>query len=298
MTQCFHFISGLPRSGSTLLGALLRQNPRFYASMSSPLGGLVELNLQHMSAGSEIALLVNEEQRRDILKGLFASFYGPMTDKQVVFDTNRTWCARLPTLLTLFPSAKIICTVRNVAWVMDSLELLIRANPFENTRLFSNPSERGTVYSRVDTLANRDRLVGFAWSALKEAFYSEHAQNLLVIEYELLAQAPENVLRLVYDFIGEPYHAGHDVENVTFDAPEFDAALGVRGLHRVHQKVAWRPRRTILPPDLFARYDSLAFWRDRTGSKANVIVVKEEQAGSDTRQELAPRPAAPDNIRS
>jgi len=31
-----HFISGLPRSGSTLLSAILRQNPRFYAGMTSP----------------------------------------------------------------------------------------------------------------------------------------------------------------------------------------------------------------------------------------------------------------------
>jgi sulfotransferase len=29
MRNRFHFISGLPRSGSTLLAALLRQNPRF-----------------------------------------------------------------------------------------------------------------------------------------------------------------------------------------------------------------------------------------------------------------------------
>ena len=33
----FHFISGLPRSGSTLLAAILRQNPRFSAGMSSSL---------------------------------------------------------------------------------------------------------------------------------------------------------------------------------------------------------------------------------------------------------------------
>jgi sulfotransferase len=31
-----HFIAGLPRSGSTLLVALLRQNPRFAARISSP----------------------------------------------------------------------------------------------------------------------------------------------------------------------------------------------------------------------------------------------------------------------
>ena len=35
-----HFISGLPRSGSTLLAGLLRQNPRFAAAMTGPVGGL------------------------------------------------------------------------------------------------------------------------------------------------------------------------------------------------------------------------------------------------------------------
>ena len=31
-----HFISGLPRSGSTLLAGILRQNPRFHAAMTGP----------------------------------------------------------------------------------------------------------------------------------------------------------------------------------------------------------------------------------------------------------------------
>jgi sulfotransferase len=31
--QKMHFISGLPRSGSTLLAGILRQNPQFHAAM-------------------------------------------------------------------------------------------------------------------------------------------------------------------------------------------------------------------------------------------------------------------------
>ena len=34
-----HFISGLPRSGSTLLAGLLRQNPRFSAAMPGTVWG-------------------------------------------------------------------------------------------------------------------------------------------------------------------------------------------------------------------------------------------------------------------
>ncbi|MFB8794955.1 MAG: sulfotransferase [Microcoleus sp.] len=53
-----HFISGLPRSGSTLLAALLRQNPRFHAAMTSPVGGLVERMLSAMSEDNECSLFI------------------------------------------------------------------------------------------------------------------------------------------------------------------------------------------------------------------------------------------------
>jgi sulfotransferase len=164
----------------------------------------------------------------------------------------------------------VVACVRNVAWVMDSLERLYRADPYENTKLFADEAERNTVASRVETLAQRNRLVGFAWSALKEAYYGEHAKSMLVVEYELLAQAPDRVMRLVYDFIGEPWFE-HDFENVEYDAPEFDEALGLSGLHRVRRKVSVEARRTILPPDLFQQYASLSFWKDGAGSDANVI---------------------------
>ena len=108
----------------------------------------------------------------------------------MVFDTNRMWCARLPALADLFPEAKMIACVRNVAWIMDSLERLYRADPYENTKLFVDDAERNTVYSRVETLAQRNRLVGFPWAALKEAYYGEHAGALLVVDYDLMVQAP------------------------------------------------------------------------------------------------------------
>ena len=49
MYKRIHFISGLPRSGSTLLAAILRQNPRFYANMSGPICSLLYDMLGHMS---------------------------------------------------------------------------------------------------------------------------------------------------------------------------------------------------------------------------------------------------------
>ena len=128
-----------------------------------------------------------------------------------------------------------------------------------------------TVYSRMAALARHDRLIGFPWAALKEAYYGPHASNLLLVDYELLARAPAQVLRLVYQFVEEPWFDGHDFENVEFDAPEFDEALGITGMHRIRPKVALEERATVLPPDIFEQYQDMAFWRNDTRGQARVI---------------------------
>ncbi len=268
----YHFISGLPRAGSTLLAALLSQNPAFSAGISSPLGSIFHATRNAMGAWAEASVLMSDEQRERILRGLFDSYYADRQDKDVIVDTNRAWCGRMPALKRLFPEAKVICCVRSVAWVMDSIERLTREHPFTESKLFNNDSERSTVFTRVDALAQNDRFVGFAWSALKEAVYGEHADSLLLVDFELLTSSPERVMDLIYDFLGEPRFQ-HDFDNIVFDEPAFDQQLGLPGLHKVHSRVAPIRRQTVLPPDVFERLDALSFWRDLKGSKARLIAA-------------------------
>ena len=287
-----HFIAGLPRAGSTLLAGILRQNPRFHAAITGPVGPLFEVMLNAMGAQNETALFLKEQQKRDLLRGLFDAFYLPQAEKAVIFDTNRGWTARLPTLLGLYPEAKLLCCVRDVAWVMDSIERLVRRNAFEPSRLFRSPDERATVLSRVEALAHHDRLVGRAWAALQEAYYGEHSKSLLLIEYDILCQRPRNTLRLVYEFLGEPWHE-HDFDQVEYAEPEFDAQLSTPGLHTVKAKVEFTPRRTVLPPELFKKYSVLAFWRDPKGSAAYRIGAPPEQASSSAKlREARPKRTA------
>lgn len=287
MDRRFHFISGLPRSGSTLTAALLRQNPEFHAGMSSPIAGLFEGIIGQVSAGSELAATVSQDQRRRLLRGLFDSYYGERSER-IVFDTNRAWTAKLSALMEVFPEARVICLVRDLAWIMDSIERRFRANPFENTRLFNNHAERSTVYTRVEALAGATRLVGYPWHALREACYSDFAERIVIVEYDLLVARPADVMKLLYEFLGEaPFE--HDFSAVEYDAPEFDAQLGLDGLHRVHPEVSPRPRDTILPPDLFERYSRLAFWRDLPNSRAFRVVA---QSTDEPQDQTMPAPQA------
>jgi sulfotransferase len=267
-----HFISGLPRAGSTLLAAILRQNPRFHAGMTSPVGGLYMALETALSRRNEAAVFLTDSQRRSIVKGLFSNYYEAIHAEKVVFDTNRAWNTKLPALTQLFPEARIICCVRSVSWIMDSIERLVRRNAFELSGIFGfDPG--GTVFTRINRLAASDGLVGFALDALKEAFYGEHASRLVLIEYQALCRAPEATLRYFYDQIGEPYFP-HDFDNIDYDAEEFDLALGTRGLHTVRRRVEWIDRATVLPPELFARFEHDAFWRDSDAEARGVPMIR------------------------
>jgi sulfotransferase len=269
--SAIHFISGLPRSGSTLLSAILRQNPRFHAGMTGPVGSLVEAMLRGMSMNNETAVFITDAHREKILRAIFAAFYDDVAATDVVFDTNRLWCTKLPLLTTLFPAARVICCVRDVPWIFDSIERLIRNNKFQPSGIF-NFEPGGTVYSRVDGLGSATGMVGYAWNALHEAFCGEQADRLLLITYETLTSNPREALAAVYDFIGEAPFA-HDFDNVEFDATEFDRRLGTPGLHSVRRRVARDERRNILPPVLVHKYASDTFWRDPDRNPNGVKVV-------------------------
>jgi sulfotransferase len=266
-----HFISGLPRSGSTLVAALLRQNPRFHAHMSSPLAGMVDAMLGEMSDRNEFSVLVDDEQRRRVLRGLFESYYGTEFAAEVIFDTSRVWCSKLPVLNELLPEFKIIACVRQLSWIVDSLERAVRKNALRPSFMF-NFQTAGTVYNRVEAIANGDGVVGYSYNALKEAFYGEHAQHLMLLQYETLVRDPARAMAAVYDFIGAPSFQ-HDFDNVHFDVGEYDERTGMPGLHAVGRKVVAPERSTVLPPDIFRRFENEAFWLNTQANIRGVRVV-------------------------
>jgi sulfotransferase len=254
-----HFISGLPRSGSTLLAALLRQNPRFEAGMSGPLAGLFGALLGEMSARNEFSVFIDDAKRERILHGLFDNFYADRT-VEVIFDTSRGWCAWMPAIARLFPDAKVIACVRDLGWVVDSLERLIQRNVFSPSSIF-NYSAGGTVYTRAKQVVAPDGMVGAPYDALKQACYGAQRDRLLLVQYETLTSDPAKTMHAIYSFLGEPVF-DHDFSHVDYDVTEFDERAGTPGLHTVRGTVKAEPRETLLPPDLFNRFANDAFWRD------------------------------------
>jgi sulfotransferase len=271
MRNGIHFISGLPRAGSTLLAALLRQNPAVHGHITSPMGSLVSTMLQEISQGNETAVFIDNAQRTALLRGLFDNYYHAIHPIKTVFDTNRGWTTRLDLLAMLFPKAKMICCVRNIPWIIDSIERLIRNNKLELSKIFSFDAG-GTIYSRAEGLMAANGMIGFALNAMKQAMQSVESDRLLLLPYDALVHDPAAAMRAVYDFTGLPPFE-HNFETVAFDATEFDARLGTPGLHDVRPKVERVERATVLPPDLWQRYEGTSIWRDPAFNTRGVRLV-------------------------
>ena len=153
--------------------------------------------------------------------------------------------------------------VRDIPWILDSFETLFQKNPYTVTNMFSQ-EESINVYTRAETLMRPDRTLGFAYMALKQALASNQIDSIKLIEYDTLAKYPEETIKSVYKFIGEPYFE-HDYSNIkTPDiADDFDGDVQLNGLHTLRQKVQYIPRKTILPPDLFNNFKGSEVWRNK-----------------------------------
>jgi sulfotransferase len=268
----FHFISGLPRSGTTLLAAILNQNPRFRAGMTSPLADIMGVVIAEASSKNDFSFDVSDEQRVAVLRGLVENFYSVQPGADVVFDTSRLWCSRMQLLDALFPGVKVIACVRQLAWVLDSMERLVRRQPVSVSKVFRFDTNT-TVYSRIEALTDPRGMVGFAYQATKEAFYGPHAQDhLLLVTYESLVSDPVAAVRAVYQFLDEPWFE-HDFDHIEYNADEFDARVGMPGLHSVRPKVEPIERQPILPREIFGRFANEAFWMEPKNNINQVRIV-------------------------
>ena len=271
MARAFHFIAGLPRSGSTLLAAILRQNPRLYAHMSSPLAPIFN-NLQgSMGPRSEFYPIISDERRVAVLRGVFENYYSDLSPDRVVFDTNRMWTGKLSSLTLLHPNARVLCCVRPLPQIINSFEKSARKSPYHVSRVFNcNPS--ANIYTRVDLINAPQGALGLPYGALKEAFFGPYADRLLIIPYDVLIRHPYQVINAIYAEIGED-HFEHDFTSFEMQVDEFDRHIGLPGLHRVSGPIRDEDQALLLPPDIIHRFQHSQFWADPKNNPRGVQVL-------------------------
>lgn len=255
----YFFIGGLPRSGSTLLSSILSQNPNVHSSVTSPLLPLVRSAYDVIAKKDEYDSLMTIQTKEKVLKGLFDSYYSD-TSKSIVFDTNRLWPNTYYLIKSIFPYSKIILTVRDIPWVMDSFERARNSNPMYLSSVF--PAEHDyNVFSRADSLMRENGVIYNAYFAIKTLWHSEFRDDIIFVEYDDLAKNPKETIDRIYRSTKiEKYQ--HNFDNVGGSYQNYDSSLNFPGLHTTKSKVCYTSRETVLPPEIWNKYRGMEFWRD------------------------------------
>ena len=256
--KSYHFISGLPRSGSTLLSGILKQNPDFYADIASPVEALTGTSIDLITS-TESNLTIAEDQRKNLMYGIFDGYYKHI-EKPVIFDSSRGWTKKTNFLKALFPDTKILCPVRDIVSILNSFEVIASKNPFHTKAL---TEYKDNVFARCDGMMDKnDGIIARPWIFLQEG-YALHPEMIMLIEYENLCKEPEKTMRKVYEFLERPYYS-HDFKNVEYSNENFDKVCNLKDLHTVKTKVEYNPPRCILPPEIVKKYTemNMEFWKE------------------------------------
>ena len=235
------YVTGLPRSGSTLLCQLLGHHPDIYSIIhSSPLSQVFE-NLRHGLSDSQFLLaqadtdfdltytrLVNAY--RGFINGWFAE-----TDRPVVVDKNRFWLRMIETVEVLDPNFRMLVCLRDLRQIVGSIEA-----QHGKTLLLDFPDHMAphSAFARADALLGPEGVIGGPLKSLEnlQDIDDRLRQRLCFVTFEALVNHPAETLRTVYQWLGLPV-AIPDLENLRVRPHESDSHYRFKYSHATHRKL-------------------------------------------------------------
>lgn len=261
----FHFMAGMPRSGSTLLISILNQNQSLYGTPTSPLLDLLFLNeMAWRQCPSVIANPILEQ-----LVGLSEAIINGCwqhVPQNIIIDKHRAWGKNLPAIQHIFgKKPKVIITVRDVPSVIASFMRLLRESKSSPNYIDQILIQRGlalTDMNRADVLWND--FIQDPWVSFKMAW--EHDKSCcLLVDYDQLMTNKEHTMKQVYSFLELPYFE-HDFNNIENQTADDDlVAWGLEGLHTIRPKLekTAKSAREVLGDEIYNKYANmnLEFWK-------------------------------------
>ena len=269
MKQLF-YIAGLPRTGSSVLCAILNQNPDFHVSATSPLSNIMYRVIDDWQHNiSQTKTYSHPDQLKNLWLHIQEGLYAHV-DEPIVFDKGRAWHMKDP--LESFrrivgSEMKVICLVDSIPDILSSFIRLIERDGDYNNFIDSQLHQEGAVTSTENRckvmLRPTVESVGWCFQHLKDSFFSPNRKNLHLIERTDLISFPETVLKKLYQFIELDYFP-HKFFGLKATHEENDRDVyGVKNLHRVEPELYQRryTAQDVLGTELHQRFSGKEFWR-------------------------------------
>jgi sulfotransferase len=242
MDKTYFFMAGLPRSGSTLLSAILNQNPDIYVTPSADTSFLI-LSLYKTSQTSESYHSgFAPEGYKNIMAKLPDAFYEHI-DKPYIIDKNRNWGTpeNIEVAELFADKVKIICPVRPILEILASFVWLAEKNPdnFIDKFVSNYPVSqfRPKNDARCDALMAADHHIESNIFSLASSLDPRHQGKFHFIAYADLVSKPEKVIQALYKFLEIPKFP-HQFDNLKWPLMPNEASVyGIPNMHTIRSKI-------------------------------------------------------------
>lgn len=229
----FVFLSGLPRSGSSLLSALLSQNPNIYAEGNSALCQLMWDTSVSLQTDCREQLMANRRYTTqfEVVSALPYLYYSN-AKQPIVVDKCRSWTmpANLQMITSFItPDPRIIVLTRDIDEIVESFR---------------------SLYERNGLLLQADVLMAEGSEPLMRSLdgvnYARSLDNgwFLFVDYADLVEDAAGQMERIYEFICEPQFS-HDFDNIVPLHTEDDSVYGLAGMHDVRPSVGLRRKEVV-----------------------------------------------------
>ena len=263
MSANFVGVTGLPRSGSTLLCQMLAQHPEIDCEgYSSPLCNLL-LGIRRMVSDDQFFLAQLDQhfdQSYANLGGAMRGFLGGWhrdTGKKVVVDKNRAWLHAIEMLLHIAPEAKLIVCVRELGQIYGSIEA-----QHQKTILidFIDHLADYDRFGRADMLFAKDKAIGAPLISIHAAedLPPHVRQRLYFLRFEDLVERPVQCMSHIHAWLGLAPHE-IDPDKLVAGAHESDSHYRMKYVHKQSTRVI-TPGRHEIPARMQAQIQSVYSW--------------------------------------
>lgn len=238
-----YFVTGLPRSGSTLLMNVLGQNPEFHVTGTNDLIDLMVTirNRWTQTAGFQAQGLDKIQPRvENAIEGMLYGFYKEeLAAGKIVFDKSRGWMAWIELLeKVLGHEVRMVCTIRDVRAIIASFEKVYRKpgaammRPTQNLQGFVTSQ---TTEGRAAQWLAPDATVGMSVNRLRDVFTRGMQSRLILFPYSYFTEHPKTALEGLHEGLGlDPFE--YDFDNVKQITREDDYVHGF-DLHTTRPKI-------------------------------------------------------------
>lgn len=257
------YVTGLPRSGSTLLCQLLGHHQEIYSPIhSSPLCATLG-NLRHNLSDNPFLLSqldVDFDLTYERLLNAFRGFINGWfleTEKNWVVDKNRGWLNHLETMNLLDPNFRMLVCVRELGQIYGSIE-----SQHQKTLLLDFPDRLAHLsrYERAEKLFEKTGVVGAPLNSMEalQDIDSSLQQRLYYVVFEHLISSPVAVMQGIYEWLGLE-QAQFDPQNLQTKPHESDSHYRFKYRHKTHQQIS-QSNRHLIPPRIQGSLEQKFAW--------------------------------------